>query len=248
MPGAPMLDAKLTAKRLPSGEILLRDVAVSAAPGDIVALLGVSGTGKTTLLRILLGLDRDCEGVVRNAARRVGVLFQEPRLLPWRTIGDNIRLAIPRGGRVPDLAVLLRDLGLPGVEPLYPRQISLGMARRAALARALAITPDLLVLDEPLASLDPSAAGLVAARLVRERQAALIVTMHDAARATLLATRIIVLAGRPATVAYQVEIAADADLAARASVHGELMRRFPFLTDPSRIVHDDGLPALPVSG
>lgn len=225
-----MLDARIAAKRLPSGEMLLREVSLTVAPGEIVALLGASGTGKTSALRILLGLDSNFEGTVRRGAMRAGAVFQEPRLLPWLTVGDNIRLVIPRGQPMPDIAALLRDVGLAGSEALYPRQISLGMARRAALVRALAIAPDLLILDEPFVSLDASAAGLIAARLAHiqaECHAALVIATHDIDRAMALATRIVVLAGRPATVAYEANIAADANEAVRA----ELIRRFPFLSE-----------------
>jgi ABC-type nitrate/sulfonate/bicarbonate transport system ATPase subunit len=225
-----MLDARIAAKRLPSGEMLLREMALTAAPGEIVALLGASGTGKTSTLRILLGLDSNFEGTVRHAAMRIGAVFQEPRLLPWCTVGDNIRLVIPRGQPMPNIAALLREVGLAGSEALYPRQISLGMARRAALVRALAIAPDLLILDEPFVSLDANAAGLIAARLARvrdESRAALVIATHDIDRAMALATRIVVLAGRPATVAYQADIAADANEAVRA----ELIRRFPFVSE-----------------
>lgn len=248
-----MLDARIGLKRLPDGGMLLRAVRLTAGPGEIVALLGASGTGKTSTLRILLGLDRDFEGSVKCTARRVGALFQEPRLLPWRTVGDNIRLVIPRGRPMPDVALLLRGLGLAGSETLHPGQLSLGMARRVAVARSLAIEPDLLILDEPFASLDPSASGLVATCLLslsRERRTTLVIAMHDIDRAVALATRVVVLAGRPATIACQADIAADASEADRAAVRAELMGMFPFLVDetPEDHGHRHGLSILPAEG
>ncbi|HKM62139.1 MAG TPA: ATP-binding cassette domain-containing protein [Acidisphaera sp.] len=228
-----MLEARIAAKRLPSGETLLHDVALAAAPGDIVALLGASGAGKTTTLRILLGLDRSFDGDLRCRAARIGAVFQEPALLPWRTVGDNIRLVTHHAAPT-DIAALLRDVGLPEAEALYPRQLSLGMRRRAAVARALAVDPDLLVLDEPFASLDPRMAGLIAERLavhVRTRGAAIVVAMHDIDRATAFATRILVLSGRPATVAARLELPADASDADRAAIRARLLDSFGFLAD-----------------
>ena len=161
-----MLEADIAAKRLASGAVLLRSVGIAASAGQVVALLGASGVGKTTVLRIILGLDRAFEGSVRIGAARVGAVFQEPRLLPWRTIGDNIRFVDP--GRAIDIRAALDEVCLPAtVETLYPRQVSLGMARRASVARALAVAPQLLVLDEPFASLDPATAGRIAARVMQ---------------------------------------------------------------------------------
>jgi ABC-type nitrate/sulfonate/bicarbonate transport system ATPase subunit len=231
-----MLEARIATKRLPSGEVLLHDVVLAAAPGEIVALLGASGVGKTTTLRMLLGLDRAFDGDVRCHATRIGAVFQEPSLLPWRTIGDNIRLVADDASPSPDIAALLRDVGLPTAEPLYPRQLSLGMRRRAAVARALAVEPDLLILDEPFASLDPRMTAMIADRLtahVRTRGAAIVIAMHDIDRATAFATRIIVLSGRPATVAARLDLPADASDADRAAAHAQLLDSFAFLTGVS---------------
>lgn len=225
-----MLDALIKAKHLPGGELLLRDVQLTAKPGEVVALLGASGTGKTTTLRILLGLDRDYDGTVRCAAERVGAMFQEPRLLPWCSVAENLRIVARGGAAMPEVGALLRDVGLEGSDALFPAQLSLGMARRVALARALAVAPDLLILDEPFASLDRGAAGSMAACLegLRQRGVAIVMALHDIDLATSLATRIIVLAGRPAVVVYRAELASAAD---RAAARADLDARFAFTAD-----------------
>ena len=118
------------------------------------------------LLRIVVGLDRVFEGSVRLPAHgKTGVVFQEPRLLPWRTVEENVMLAAPQGSDV-TLSALFVTLGLAEHRRHYPSELSLGIARRVALARAFAIKPDLLVLDEPFVSLDTALAARVRTELI----------------------------------------------------------------------------------
>jgi NitT/TauT family transport system ATP-binding protein len=179
---------------------VLVDVGFELAPGEITALAAPSGTGKTTLLKIIAGLDRDFEGSVTSSAKRVGVVFQEPRLLPWRSVEDNVRIAAQEATE-PELDALFRAFHLDGHRRHYPRELSLGLARRVALARAIAIRPDLLLLDEPFVSLDESLANELRQELIalvtRSRITSLIVT-HDIVEAVQLAKRVIMLDGRPA--------------------------------------------------
>lgn len=175
-----MLELDLTAKAF-AGREVLGPLQLRLGRGQRLALLGPSGVGKTTLLNIVAGLDGDFSGNRRCAADlRIGYLFQEPRLLPWRTVAQNLLLVGARRGQ---LAALLREVGLEGVEQLYPRQLSLGMARRVALARALAFAPDLLLLDEPTASLDAQTAeamrDLLDSVLRGRPELALILVSHD---------------------------------------------------------------------
>ena len=177
--------------------------------GQVAALVGPSGCGKTTLLRIIVGLDRDFEGSVELPPHgRLGVVFQEPRLLPWRTVEQNVRLAAPQADEAA-LSALFATLGLAEHRRHYPGELSLGLARRVALARAFALKPDLLVLDEPFVSLDAALAARLRAELVElvsRRPVTTLVVTHDIDEAIALADRIILLSPSPARILADVAI------------------------------------------
>ncbi len=199
------------AKTYADGTLALRDVSFNADAGDVVALVGRSGCGKTTLLRILAGLDRADRGIImvdgQDTGGRphpsVGAVFQEPRLLPWLTAGANIvfgagRLA-PAERRARSRGLLDR-IGLAGLGHRLPRDLSGGQQQRVAIARALAGRPRLLLLDEPFSALDPftraSLHGLLLDLWQEDRPTILLVT-HDVDEAVLLADRVIVMPPRP---------------------------------------------------
>lgn len=188
---------------------VLGELSIALAKGDVAALVGPSGCGKTTLLRIIMGLDRDFEGVVSLPADcRLGVVFQEPRLLPWWTVEENIRLAAPQASETA-LSALFATLGLTEHRLHYPGELSLGLARRVALARAFAVEPDLLILDEPFVSLDaPLAARLRAEliELVSRRPVTTMLVTHSIDEAIGLADRVFLLSPSPAHIVADVPI------------------------------------------
>jgi len=188
---------------------VLGEISLDLKNGDVAALAGPSGCGKTTLLRIVVGLDRDFEGSVRLPAYgRLGVVFQEPRLLPWRTVEDNVKLAAPQADDVA-LDALFATLGIAEHRRHYPGELSLGLARRVALARAFAVKPDLLVLDEPFVSLDTALAARMRAELVelvsRQPVTTLLVT-HSIEEAIEIADRVVLLSASPARLLADVPI------------------------------------------
>jgi ABC-type nitrate/sulfonate/bicarbonate transport system ATPase subunit len=180
---------------------VVRGLKLRLEAGSFGALIGPSGCGKTTILRIAAGLDPDFRGQLKTpGSGRLGVVFQEPRLLPWRTVEQNIRLALPARDAAADLTELVEILGLGAHLTRYPGELSLGLARRAAIARAFAIRPDFLLLDEPFVSLDEATASRLRNELMalttRTKATTLFVT-HDLAEAIQLADRLFFLADRP---------------------------------------------------
>jgi len=188
---------------------VIADLSFALDEGETGALIGPSGCGKSTLMRILAGLDRNFEGTVHiPAGGRIGMAFQEPRLLPWRTVEDNVRLAAPDASEA-EIAVLFAALGLAEHRTHFPGELSVGLARRAALARAFAVRPTLLLLDEPFVSLDaPLALQLRRdlAQLVESRRITTVLVTHDVDEAIALADRIFVLSAGPAHVIGEVRV------------------------------------------
>ncbi|EPX76105.1 Alkanesulfonates ABC transporter ATP-binding protein / Sulfonate ABC transporter [Salipiger mucosus DSM 16094] len=171
------------------------------APGETVALLGPSGIGKSTILRILAGIDTDFEGCV-SRPEHMAIVFQEPTLLPWRSALRNLTLANAGLSEAAAREALAR-VGLKGRGEAFPGQLSLGQQRRLALARAFAGRPELLIMDEPFVSLDAKTAETMIAlteTLIAETRPATLFVTHARAEAERLADRILELRGEPATL------------------------------------------------
>jgi NitT/TauT family transport system ATP-binding protein len=215
-----------------AGERLaIAGLSFEAREGELVCLLGPSGAGKTTTLNIIAGLDKKFEGEVSFAggkAHRLSYIFQEPRLLPWRTLIENV--ALPLKGN-PDAECIaanwLDRVGLKGSHDLYPGQASVGMQRRAAIARAFAFGPSILLMDEPFVSLDEKSAAEIRSLFVElwksERVTTLFVT-HNVAEAAELATRVLIFGSAPATIAADFAMPAQNGREGLRSA-GELLRR-----------------------
>jgi ABC-type nitrate/sulfonate/bicarbonate transport system ATPase subunit len=197
---------------------VIDSVSFAAEAGEFVCVLGPNGCGKTTLLRIVGGIEPASRGrvtldgrpVVVDAQhpRRVGVVFQEDRLLPWLSLRDNVSLVLtPLGGTVATRAATaeryLRLVGLAGFEDYYPGRVSGGMRQRAAIARALAIDPELLLMDEPFGALDAQNRRIMQGevrRIWRETGRTIVFVTHSIEEAAAIGTTLVMLSARPSRV------------------------------------------------
>lgn len=194
---------------------VLENFSLEAAPGELVALVGASGIGKTTLLHLAAGLETADAGRVEidGSARapRIGMVFQQPRLFEWLSAARNIEIAAEAANV--NIAVgrsILAEVGLADYANAYPSSLSGGQRQRVALARAFAVNPDIVLLDEPFSALDELTARKLRILLQRlwlqHRPSGLLVT-HNTLEASFLADRIVVLAGQPARIQKIVEVA-----------------------------------------
>jgi len=220
------LDVRIERKRFPDAgcggqRLVLQDIRIALRPGEFLALVGPSGCGKSTLLHIVAGLDPDFDGRVTFSQPpgvgrpRLGYVFQNPRLLPWLTVRDNILLVLDRpSAHRKKVDALLEAMGLGEFGRFHPNRLSVGMQRRAALARAFAVEPRLLLMDEPFVSLDQPTAHQLRTQLLEvwnTHRTTVVFVTHDLAEATMLADRILFLSSSPARVIGEAEVGIPRD-------------------------------------
>ena len=217
----PVANRRVVGKQFAGRPPVLADICFTVRPGEFVSILGPSGCGKSTLLRLVAGLSPVSSGEIRidgmtpvNARETVSFIFQDPTLLPWRTVRANVALGaelegMARERRDQRVAAMLSLVGLEHVASAYPRQLSGGMKMRVSIARALVNSPRVLLLDEPFAALDEITRDRMNEELLRLRQehgwTVLFVT-HSVAEAVFLSERVLILAPHPGRVACDITI------------------------------------------
>lgn len=214
---------------------VLDGVTFSVDEGEFLCIIGESGCGKTTILKIIAGIEKADSGeIVFDSGGRIGFVFQDDRLLPWKTVYENVMFAVKATGlevNTPAVRETIELVGLSGFEDYYPKQLSGGMRQKAGIARALAVQPDLLLMDEPFASLDARTRERMQEELLKivKRKTVVFVT-HSIDEALFLADRIVIFSPRPARVVRTVEVdlPKPRDRASKefAELRGELYRSF----------------------
>jgi NitT/TauT family transport system ATP-binding protein len=222
--GVPDTEAKIRVDHLCKSygdRAVFTDVSFDVAEGEIVSIVGPSGCGKTTLLRCVVGLLPPTSGsvaitgkIVTEPPEGVAMVFQHFGLFPWKTVAANIAYGLTVQGQrrrdwAPQVAELVKLVGLEGFESSYPYQLSGGMQQRAGLARALAIEPSVLVMDEPFASLDAQTRDILQLELLRiweARRTAMMFVTHSIDEAVLMGDRVVILRGRPSEIFDIVDV------------------------------------------
>jgi NitT/TauT family transport system ATP-binding protein len=208
----PAVEFEGVTKRYGNGPAVLEAVNLTILKGGFVSIIGPSGCGKSTVLKLISGLTVPSDGAIRvdgmtpkNARETVSYIFQDATLLPWRTVRQNVGLSLELEGasshrREEKTAALLNLVGLDAVADAYPRELSGGMKMRVSIARALATSPRLLLMDEPFAALDEMSRDRLNEEILRlraEQNWTAVFVTHSVAEAVFLSTRIVVMAPNP---------------------------------------------------
>lgn len=214
-PAVPQIDVRGASKVYANGTVALEPVDLQVSEGEFVSLIGPSGCGKSTLLRIIAGLITPSEGAVTiNGDSKRAFVFQDATLLPWRKVEKNARLLlelekVPRHEHAERIGEALRLVGLAGFEKSYPRGLSGGMKMRLSLARALALQPELFLMDEPFSALDEITRGQLQLELLRiwgERQFTAVFVTHNLYEAVFLSRRVVLMSARPGRIAQVFDV------------------------------------------
>ncbi len=191
----------------------IANLQLSLLKNEFVCLIGPSGCGKTTLLNIIANLDTEYQGEIlldqQQLAPKIGYIFQNPRLLPWRTVRENIELVLETQQSPEIIDALLESMQLTAVQNVYPAHLSVGMSRRVAIIRAFAVNPDILLMDEPFVSLDTPTARQVRSLLIQlwqQRPHSILFVTHDLREAIALADRLIFLTASPMSVNSEIKV------------------------------------------
>lgn len=205
-------------RKFENGNTAFLNVSFSANPGEIIGLLGTSGCGKSTLLRTISGLDSAYEGKIllndyeaRECKENIGFMFQEPRLMPWLNVTENVLFGVKdkKNNNIELATQLLEQVGLKGFEHHYPKELSGGMAQRVAIARALFTSPDILLLDEPFSALDAftkmQLQDLLLSVWENNKKTLLLVT-HDIDEALYLCDRLLIFRGQPGELCKEITV------------------------------------------